>query len=426
MPRTTSRPPLSDARIEKLQPRDARYEVADPGCAGLRLRVLPTGLRVFRWYATSAGRVVTIGPWAKVPTPGHVTVDEARAKLNEFKAAHRAGDLAAKLAARPGRASRAGNGDEAAPGSFAKLAQDFLVHAETKLAWKSVDEVRRIVNHDLAPVLGTRPVQAITSREVATVIEGIANRAPATASVAFGYARAIFRYGQGRGLVESNPVAGLSRSDLGARQGERARILTDAEIAAWWHALDGRLTITTRAGLRLLLLTGVRSAELLGARWDEIDFQAATWTIPVERIKAKPGKRPHLRPRVIPLAPGVLAQLRKLEALAEGSRFVLPSDTTDGGRLHDGAFKAAMHRIFKGPGALKIADPRPVPHDLRRTFRSGLSQLKVPPHVAERCLGHSLGKVFDTYDRADYLEERRAAMVAWDEHVAKRVAAAKR
>jgi integrase len=417
MPRTTSRPPLSDARIEKLQPRDARYEIADPGCAGLRLRVLPTGLRVFRWYCTSAGKVVTIGTWAREPTPGHVTLTEARVRLHELKAAHHAGELVGKLAGRRVRAPQARDGEGAAPDSFAALAREFLAHAETKLQWRSIDEVRRTVERDLVAVLGARPVKAVTSREVATVIEAIAERAPATASAVFGHARAIFRYGQGRGLVATNPVAGLSRHDLGAGQGERSRILSDIEIGQFWHALDRRLTVGSRAGLRLLLLTGVRSAELLGARWDEIDFEAATWTVPPERIKAKPGKRLHLRPRVVPLAPQAITQFRKLEALAEGSPFVFVSLATESGCLHDRALGASMRKIFRGPDALKLAEPKPTPHDLRRTFRSGLSDLKVPWHVAERCLGHSLGKVPDTYDRADYLAERRAALAAWAQHV---------
>ncbi len=423
MPRLSNRPPLTDARIEKLQPREDRYEVADAGCAGLRLRVLPTGSRVFRWYVTKLKKVATIGPWAKVPTPGYFTIEQARARLQELKAEHRAKELAAKLDARPGRASRARDGEPAAPGTFAALAREFLAHAETRLQWRSIDEVRRTVERDLVAVLGTRPTKAITSREVAAVIEKIAERAPATASAVFGHARAIFRYGQGRGLVATNPVAGLSRHDLGAGQGERARILADAEIAAFWHALDGRLTVGSRAGLRILLLTGVRTAELLGARWDEIDFEQATWTVPPERIKAKPNRRARLQPWTVPLAPQVIAEFRKLQVLAEGSSFVFTSAATESGRFHDRAFGASMRKIFKGADALKLADPKPVPHDLRRTMRSGLSAIGVPWHIAERCLNHTLGKVADTYDRADYLAERRDALTRWADHVAKLVSA---
>ena len=57
------------------------------------------------------------------------------------------------------------------------------------------------------------------------------------------------------------------------------------------------------------------------------------------------------------------------------------------------------------------------PHDLTRTMRSELSKLRVPPHVAERCLNHSLGRIIETYDQHDYLDERREALQKWADQV---------
>ncbi|MFI0458770.1 MAG: hypothetical protein ACH254_14320, partial [Candidatus Thiodiazotropha endolucinida] len=53
------------------------------------------------------------------------------------------------------------------------------------------------------------------------------------------------------------------------------------------------------------------------------------------------------------------------------------------------------------------------PHDLRRTMRTHLGKMRIPPHIAERCLNHSLGRIVDTYDQGDYLEERRSALDKW-------------
>jgi hypothetical protein len=52
-------------------------------------------------------------------------------------------------------------------------------------------------------------------------------------------------------------------------------------------------------------------------------------------------------------------------------------------------------------------------HDLRRTCRTGLARLKIPPHIAERVLNHAQERIAGTYDVYDYLEERRAALNAW-------------
>src|SRR5690242_15836948 len=79
--------------VESLRPAETRYEVADRRTPGLRLRVMPTGTTVFRWYCTSRARVVTIGPWSVSEQPGHVTLAQARGWLERLKAAHAAGTL---------------------------------------------------------------------------------------------------------------------------------------------------------------------------------------------------------------------------------------------------------------------------------------------------------------------------------------------
>jgi hypothetical protein len=56
-------------------------------------------------------------------------------------------------------------------------------------------------------------------------------------------------------------------------------------------------------------------------------------------------------------------------------------------------------------------------HDLRRTVRTGLSQLSVPPHIAELVIGHSIGGIVKVYDRYDYLTEKREALTRWADHL---------
>jgi integrase len=58
-------------------------------------------------------------------------------------------------------------------------------------------------------------------------------------------------------------------------------------------------------------------------------------------------------------------------------------------------------------------------HDLRGTLRTGLSRLRVPPHVAEAVLGHTVkDAMLRTYDMWEYLAEKRAALEAWEQHLA--------
>jgi integrase len=257
------------------------------------------------------------------------------------------------------------------------------------------------------------------------VVKAVAGRGSRTqAGRVLGYVKGIFRYARGHGLIETNPADALDPEALGVVENESERFLSADEIRGFWHALDkSKVTAQTRAGLRIVLLTGVRPGELLGATWDEIDKDAATWTVPVERQKMKPKMRSKARPFVVPLAPSVAALFEKLRALADGSPFVMASPLAERGRYTDKALIAGMRKLFEGEEPLlRFEDPIPTPHDLRRTVRTHLGEtLGVPPHIAERCLNHSLGKIARTYDRGDYLEERRQALTRWAAHVEKLV-----
>jgi integrase len=412
-----------------LKPRDERYEVPDPGKPGLRLRVLPSGVRVFRWYATSVGRVITIGPWARNAKPGHVTLDDARTWLQRLKDAHRAGKLAEveaelvrTVAPTRAAAAPAPQGEK----TFEQIATDYFAHVRTALGWRTAPEVKRAVTRDVLPALGARPLRAITAPEIAAVVKVVSARGSRTqAGRVLAYVKGILRYARGHGLMDTNPADALDPEALGVVENESERFLSQDEIRAFWQALDtSKMTAPTRAALRIVLLTGVRPGELLGATWDEIDFKAATWTIPVERQKMKPKMRSKARPFVVPLAPSVVALFEKLRAWADGSPFVMASPLAEAGRYTDKALIAAMRKLFEGKDALlRFEEPVPTPHDLRRTVRTHLGEtLAVPPHIAERCLNHSLGKIARVYDRGDYLMERRDALTRWAAHVEKIVA----
>ena len=90
------------------------------------------------------------------------------------------------------------------------------------------------------------------------------------------------------------------------------------------------------------------------------------------------------------------------------------------GPVDDKVFGHAVRRLLtleKDGQKVLALDEDFCPHDLRRTCRSGLSVIKIPPHIAERCLNHSLGRIAETYDTHDYLDERREALQKWADQV---------
>ncbi len=196
---TTPVPPLTAKLIEAARPRERDYELPDPAAPGLRLRVTPKGGKVFRWYVTSLGRVITIGRWTKAPRPGHVTLAEARTWLERLKDAHRAGRLAEveeELRALRPKPQRSVDVPAGGP-TLRDVAKDFLRQIERRR--KRPDEVRRTLEKELLPALGDRSVTSITPRDIRQVVEAVVERgSPTQAGKVLAHAKQLFRFACGR------------------------------------------------------------------------------------------------------------------------------------------------------------------------------------------------------------------------------------
>jgi integrase len=162
--------------------------------------------------------------------------------------------------------------------------------------------------------------------------------------------------------------------------------------------------------LKLLLHTGVRINELMQAKWDHVDFDAAIWTVPIANQKT--GKRTR-RDFVIPLTEEVMSLFAHLRVLAGASEWVLPVSGRKNPRSPHrtaGTLRVHLDKVVADTGLPEIS-----PHDLRATVRSWLtkSALGVSLMTAERVLNHVQGGIVGTYDKDDAFEERREAMKKW-------------
>lgn len=153
------------------------------------------------------------------------------------------------------------------------------------------------------------------------------------------------------------------------------------------------------AALEFAILCAARTGEVLGARWAEIDLDAALWVIPPGRIKAG-------REHRIPLSEPALAILRRMaEGRQEGDEYVFPGKR--GGHLHDMALFMLMRR--------RMGRTDVTPHGFRATFRTWTEErTSFPREVAEQALAHSIGDAVEqAYRRTDLFEKRRQLMRAW-------------
>jgi integrase len=166
------------------------------------------------------------------------------------------------------------------------------------------------------------------------------------------------------------------------------------EIGSFMKTLRGQAGMSAQA-LEFTILTAARSGEVRGARWAEIDLDAATWSVPGERMKAGKEHR-------VPLSDAALAILN---ALPHEDRNALVFASPRGGMLSDMSLTAVLRRM-------KVDA---VPHGFRSSFRDWCAErTNHPREVAEMALAHAIGdKVEAAYRRGDLFEKRRRLMKDW-------------
>ena len=156
-----------------------------------------------------------------------------------------------------------------------------------------------------------------------------------------------------------------------------------------------------RIALILNMLTFLRSTELRGGQWNEIDFDAAMWTVPAQRMKhEKTAPKP---PHAVPLADWTLELLAELKEITGNTPFLFPSRTKTDGFISDATISRIIERMgYKG---------RVTPHGFRFLASSVLNEQGFNPDAIERQLAHiENNKIRAAYNRADYLTERKEFM----------------
>ena len=381
-------------RALKLDPKgQSGQEIADTVVPGLRIRPNKGGHSYILY--TRFGGVPTRRTIGVVDQIG---LAEAQAKAREWlKLAGEGRD--------PKAEARAAQLEAEGRKTFGELAEVFITRHIRKQR-RAADSEREIRNWVL-PKLGNQPLAEITRKDIATLIGEIRDRpAPGLAHNIFGHVRRFYSWllsqPEYEDLVAMSPCDRIKAKDLIGEKKPRQRVLDDAELRAFWAA-TGRLDYPWGPFYRLLLLTGCRKTEASDARWGEFDLKAKLWTIPELRFKSD---RKHL----IPLSPDAVVLLAEMPRWTEGD-FVF---STREGHIPLNGFSKAKTRLDVLVAATLGNVPEPwVVHDLRRTVRTRLSQLRVPTEVAELVIGHSLKGLHAVYNQHEFLDERREALELW-------------
>jgi integrase len=290
--------------------------------------------------------------------------------------------------------------------TLAATVESYLKAKEPTLRSSSFGAARRYFSVHWKP-LATRPLTSIGRADVAALLrEIIETRGRVSASRARAHLSTLFAWAIKEGLCDTNPAA--ATNDPGAGTKPRARTLDAAELAAVWRACDDD---DVGAIVKLLILSGQRRDEIGKLRWTEVDLDAATITLPPERVKNE-------RPHVVPLAPVAAAILDAQPRLTTDGRV---RDRVFGG--DDGSFlswsnaKARLDRKIAASGKTML--PWTL-HDLRRSTASGMQKLGIRVEVIERALNHVSGSfrgIVGVYQVDPLHKDVRVALERWAAYV---------
>ncbi|HJS30659.1 MAG TPA: integrase arm-type DNA-binding domain-containing protein, partial [Alphaproteobacteria bacterium] len=272
---------LTEKSILAIKPAPKqRLEVYDTKTAGMGIRVSASANgRITRTWVL----LFRVGRRLRRMTLGRydeLSLDEARTEAAEARLKARKGFDPAEE-----RRQRQREQERAQSETFRAVSERFLrqyVRRDKKL--RSADEYERIIDFDLLPAWGDRPIGSLTRRDVIDVIEAVKDRgAPTMANRVLAVARKLSNWAVSQDLIAHSPCVGV-RTDV--PETKRDHFLKDDEIRALWPEAE---TYGYPFGplIQLLLLTGQRLSEVAGMRWSELALDKAEWHIPPERTKAK-------------------------------------------------------------------------------------------------------------------------------------------
>ncbi len=252
----------------------------------------------------------------------------------------------------------------------------------------------------ILPKLGRVPVAELDQIAVRDSLAPIWHDKAETARKAANRLNIVLRHAAALGLLVDLQSVEKARALLGKQRHETKRIeaLPWQEVPAFYASLGNGIS---ELALRLLILTGVRSAPIRFAAPDQFDMDALTWTIPAAHLKGRRGATDNFR---VPLSDEAVAVVN--EAIRHGGDFLFPG--LRGKPISDMTMSKYMRD--KGMSAR--------PHGFRSSLRTWAEDTGQPFEVAETALGHVIGNAVErAYQRSDLLEKRRPFMRAWADNV---------
>ena len=397
--------PLTDAQVKAEKSGHSRRRISDGG--GLLLEVDPAGGKYWIWRhrypPTKDGKQqdYRIGPYPKV------SLKKARQIRDEQKRQMLGEQINPCTAKRQEKVERFAA--QKALSTFESIALEWQsIKAAGTWSARHAGDVLLKLQKDVLPSIGSVPIKDLTTQDCLGVLRAIEKRgSPEQAKRNLGVISQVFDYASALGLCPFNPALSLKRHAPVKQTVEHFPSISWDEVPELLEKMKanpGGAENLTLDGLRMLMLTFVRTTELIAGDWKEINWEQEVWTIPAERMKGKRGSR---KEHLVPLSKQAVQVLRSIHQVTGPDGLIFKSIRTSTGYISNNTLNMALKRMG--------FDERMCGHGFRSLALTNIQErLKIDLRVVDRQLAHiEKNKVTAAYNRAEYWDERVAMMQQW-------------
>ena len=392
MPRTVK--PLTDTQIKNAKPEIKEYNLADG--RGLYLRVKPNGTKewTFNYYKPVIGNRTNKG-FGVYPD---VSLRAARAKRQAYLEILADGvDPASYLASKKNEKA------EASANTLLKVMELWL-ETRTGITPRYLRDIESSLNTHVMPTLGSVPIADINPVMAIDAIRPLADKGKhETLSRVCSRLIRIMNFAKNTGLIQENRLYGI-KDAFKSPEHKNYPTITPSELPEFIRKLsEASITPVTRSLIEWQLHTMVRPGEAAGARWAEINVEEALWIIPASRMKKR-------RLHTVPLTEQCLSILSAMKVQHSNSEYVFPANRKPRQHASPHSSNMAIKRMgYKG---------KLVAHGLRALASTTLNEKGFRPDIIEISLAHGdKDKVRESYNHAEFLEQRREMMNWWSGHI---------
>jgi integrase len=289
--------------------------------------------------------------------------------------------------------------------TFESVAREWLELKGKGWVDRHTERVTRSLELDVFPFIGSIPIREIDSPLLRTVLLPIERRgALDIAARVRQRCSSVFRYGMVLGACDGDPAEPL-KIVMAPPIKKHFPALTLSEMPEFLTKVRTyNCNVQTRLAIKLLMLTFVRTVELIEATWDEIDIENAMWDIPGKRMKEK-------RDHFVPLSTQAIDCLEQLRQVTGRCKMLFPKRGTSTEPMSNSTILRVIERVgYKG---------RMTGHGFRSVASSALNESGLFDFDAiERQLSHEdRNDVRAAYNRAKYMDERRGMMQWWSDKI---------